>query len=126
MGFVKTLVLLLIVVAVVGLVAFDPTRIAIGDFIVYTLAPAVASGVNSIIGSAWWATYQLAIVTPLVFCLGIFLTAMYYKGKIKMWQWGAKKAIETSYGIKQPAPAPTPTPLAETAPIVVESKKEAT
>ncbi len=120
MGLLKTLFLIIIVAAIVALVAYDPTRIYIKDTFVYTVIPAFSSGVASITGSVWWQMYQLAIVAPIVCIVSVFLTAMYYKGKIKMWQWGAKKAVETAYGTKQPAPAPTP--LA-TAP--AEPKKEA-
>ena len=113
MGFVKTLFLIIIVGAIIGLVAYDPTRMAIKDAFAYTVIPAVSSGVASITGSVWWQQYQLAIVTPIAVILTGFLVSMYYKGKIRMWQWGAKKAVETAYGTKQPAPAPTPLPLPE-------------
>ncbi len=125
MGFVKNLVLLIVVVAVIGLVAYDPTRTIMHDVFVYTVAPAFISAKDSITGSLWWQQYQLAIVVPPVFILGIFLTAMYYKGKIHMWQWGAKKAVETAYGTKQPAPAPTPLAAAPI-PIPVEPEAKPT
>ena len=113
MGFIKTLILIIIVATIVGLVAYDPTRLAIYGFFEVSVIPAVSSGVAAIAGSVWWQMYQLAIVAPIVCIFSVFLTAMYYKGKIRMWQWGAKKAVETAYGTKQPAPAPTPLPLPE-------------
>jgi len=121
MGFIKTVILIAVIGTIIGLVAYDPTREYLKGVCIYTIAPAATQGYLSIVQSEWWQMYQLAIVVPPAFILGIFLTAMYYKGKIKMWQWGAKKAVETAYGSKQPAPAPTP--LA-TAPLILEEKKE--
>lgn len=120
MGFFKTLIILLLIAGIVGLVAYDPTREAIKNYWLYSLAPALESGRLSIVQSEWWQTYQIYIVAPPVFLLGVFLTAMWYRGKIRMWQWGARKASETAYGLKglprepaEPEPAPPIVPTEE-------------
>jgi hypothetical protein len=112
--------LFFIILAHAVLLAVDWTRPIVFNAYV-TVGTMFLAGVASVGASEWWLMYGVYITAVSCLSMGIFLTAMYYKGKIKMWQWGAKKAVETAYGSKQPAPAPTP--LA-TAPIIPEEKKE--
>lgn len=117
-------VALIIALAIIAvLLAYDPTRpIVFG--VALTLWAAFLSGVNSITASVWWQLYGIYIVAASCLTVGIFLTAMYYRGKIAIWRWGAQKASDM-VSQRQPAPAPSPTPLATTPTptVMVEQKK---
>lgn len=100
-----------IVLSLAILLAIDWTRPMVFSTAI-GLGEAFMAGIASIGASVWWQLYGIYITAIGMFSTGMILTALYYKGKIKMWQWGAQKAVETAYGTRQPAPAPTPTPLA--------------
>ena len=115
--------LIVTLVSISVLLAYDPTRpTVIGAFL--SLWTAILSGVNSITASIWWQLYGIYIVAASCLTVGIFFTAMYYRGKIAIWRWGAQKASDM-VSQRQPAPAPSPTPLSTTTtpPVLVEQKK---
>ena len=121
-----TLIVIVALIALVGLFAYDPTRPSVtGVFI--GIGEMILSGLTAISVSPWWQMYGVSIMGIIGLFGGITITALYYKGKIKIWKYGATQASNLVAG-RQPAPAPTPTPLS-TVPLIVppvEQKKEAT
>lgn len=123
MGFLKTVFLIILFCTIVGLVAYDPTRTAIKDVFTYTIIPAVSSGVTSIAGSVWWQMYGIYIAGTATFFTGIFMTALYYKGKFKIIRSSVHEGAK-AIGWQTTPPPQTPSPIVQPTPIPVEPKKE--